>query len=129
MLKEDKENGLVVFDAQISSVRTLRDKSASITLHLQEIPKGRGGTLMDLNQEHVAVMIKPFAESFSLEEAKEVVEFEPGKYDIDTQKSPSKRLRNVIWKRWEVNGKEGDWELFYMKIMENLISDQKEYLI
>lgn len=127
MLRED--SGYVLLDAQIIGVRTLKDKSASITLHLQEIPKGRGSILMDLNQEHVAVMIKPFSDEFSLEEVNAITEFNPERYDISKDKSPSKRLRNVIWKRWQAEGSNGDAELFYIKIMESLISNQKEFLI
>lgn len=127
MLRED--NGYVLLDAQITSVRTLRDKSASITLHLQEIPKGKGSVLMDLNQEHVAVLIKPFAEEFSMDEVGAIAEFNPERFDISKDKSPSKRLRNTIWKRWQAEGSVGDAELFYIKIMDGLIADQKQFLI
>lgn len=128
MLREDK-SGLVLFDAQVTGVRTLRDKSASITFHLQEIEKGKGSIIMDLNQEHIAAMIKPFTGEFSMEEVKEIVDFNPERFDISKDKSPSKRLRNTIWKRWQAEGSKGDPELFYINTMENLISMQKEFLI
>lgn len=129
MLREDEGSGYILLDGQITRISSLKDKSLSITLHSQEIEKGRAGILMDLNQEHVAIMIKPYAKEFSLEEVNEIAEFNPERFDMSKDKSPSKRLRNVIWKRWQAEGCEGDSELYYIKTMEGLINGQKEFLI
>jgi hypothetical protein len=48
--------------------------------------------------------------------------------ESDDLKSPSKRLRAVIYRFWEQIGKEGDFNQFYSKKMEYIINQFKEKL-
>lgn len=43
---------------------------------------------------------------------------------VDT-KSPSTRLRNVMWVYWQQKQIEGDFDLFYTKMMEKIIEQWK----
>lgn len=44
------------------------------------------------------------------------------------EKSPSQRLKAVIYRLWEKNGSKGDSESFYRSTMEKLIESLKERL-
>lgn len=43
-------------------------------------------------------------------------------------KTPSQRLRAVIWRIWEANGSKGDFEGYYRRSMEALIEKLKQRL-
>lgn len=44
------------------------------------------------------------------------------------QKTQAQRLRGVIYRLWEQNGKKGDSENYYRSVMESLIEQLKEKL-
>lgn len=44
------------------------------------------------------------------------------------QKTQAQRLRGVIYRLWEMNGKKGDSENYYRSVMEGLIEQLKERL-
>lgn len=44
------------------------------------------------------------------------------------QKTQAQRLRGVIYRLWEQNGKKGDSEAYYRSVMESLIDQLKEKL-
>jgi len=46
----------------------------------------------------------------------------------DDEKTPSKRIRAVIFIRWKQQGKKGDFESYYRQIMESLIDKLKAQL-
>lgn len=46
----------------------------------------------------------------------------------DGEKSPSQRLRAVLYIWWQQNGSKDDFELFYRRWMERTISQVKEKL-
>jgi len=43
-------------------------------------------------------------------------------------KTPSERMRAVIWRIWEANGKKGDFDTYYKSTMEKIIDQLKEKL-
>ena len=55
----------------------------------------------------------------------EVPEVKP---EFKGEKTPSQRLRNVIYVFWEKQGAKGDFETFYKRQMERLINKIKEQL-
>lgn len=44
------------------------------------------------------------------------------------QKTQAQRLRGVIYRLWEMNGRKGDSEAYYRSVMEGLIEQLKERL-
>lgn len=120
-------DGKLFFDAQIVTVKTLRDKAASITLHTCEIPKGKGGRLLDLSQAHVAVMIKEFEDHPYQEEADVLDALQPTRKQKGKKRSYSQRLREVIYIRWQKEGEQGSFDEFYEKRMDELIDEEKLY--
>lgn len=118
--------GKLFFDAQVFAVKTLRDKGASITLHTCEIPKGKGGLLIDLSQAHIGVMIKEFEKEFFEEERAVLDSLIPDKIKSKSR-SYSQRLRDIIYIRWQREGAEGDFTKFYEERMEVLIDEEKLY--
>ena len=46
-----------------------------------------------------------------------------------TNKSPSQRLRSVIYVYWQQKGSKGDFQLFYENIIEDVINKFKDKLI
>ncbi len=120
------KNGKLLFEAVIHSVRSLTDRSLSITLHTQEVPKGQGGLLIDLNQQFVAVMIKPHDEGLDQEDWDDLEDFNPDKFDISKDKSPSKLLRNTLFIRWKLAGKPGgDFDFWYVSRINRYIEHEK----
>ena len=50
------------------------------------------------------------------------------KAELDEGKSPSKRLRSVLFILWKQRGKQGDFETYYRAQIERLIDQIKEKL-
>lgn len=47
---------------------------------------------------------------------------------MTNQKTQAQRLRGVVYRLWEMNGKKGDSESYYKSVMEGLIDQLKERL-
>src|ERR1043165_342681 len=52
----------------------------------------------------------------------------PSLTDEDGGKSPAQRLRAVLYRCWEQEGKEGDYEIYYRTMMGKIIDHLKEKL-
>lgn len=61
-------------------------------------------------------------------DALDVVALPPVQWEEEGNKSPSQRMRAVIWRLWEKNGKQGEFDEYYKSKMNKLIEVLKEKL-
>lgn len=112
-----------ILAAQIDSIRTLKDKSLKITLESQELTAEVKAELMSYEG-----LIKVLISDSNI--VKEVItEVDNLELETGENKSPSQRLRNVLYRVWEQNQSGyDDFNLFYRNRMEKIINQLKERL-
>lgn len=108
----------LVFAATFDSFRTLKDKSAKITLDTQELDGKAAGDLYSMNGKFLKVLMTD-ANVITHPEAESVENFT---IEEDNGKSPSVRLRAVLYRNYEKD-KKGytTFEDYYRSQMEKLI--------
>lgn len=105
----------------LSRVASRKDRSYSITFESRELGEDASMLFKYLNDEGYLL----FSPNDDLSEADVPAE----KADAMTgQKTQAQRLRGVIFRLWEQNGRKGNSEDYYRSIMENLIDQLKEKL-
>lgn len=118
---EDKKP--VQFSAQIDTVRTLKDGGLKITIETQELPADEKAILFDFANKQIWALFKELPPRI---EEIEVVEPDT---EFKTDKTPSQRLRSVLFRYYEQNySTKKTFEEFYREIMEKLINQYKEKL-
>jgi hypothetical protein len=103
-----------------NGIKTMADKSVRLFVDTQEVGPEEMVKLFQLKGK-----FGMFAFSEKDIEKLEVPDDLP---EFPDEKSPSKRLKAVIWKVWESKGKQGDSEAFYRSQMERIIDKYKEKL-
>jgi hypothetical protein len=99
---------LELSNVQIGKVTTLRDRTIKAELLFQEIPTEQKAALFDLSWKEELNTLKL-----------DVIEEDNGK-------SPSVRMRGVLFRMWENTAREKTFEEFYRSNMEKLINILKE---
>lgn len=113
--------------ATIDGMRTLKDRSLKITIVTQELNPESSSKLLSLQNSLCDVLINDKdlteGEIEMLQNSKWQLE------DVPNFKSPSQRLRAVLFRMWEQdkNGYD-DFNLFYINRMEQLIEHFKTKL-
>ena len=106
----------------VEGLSTRMDKSVKIVLSTQELTGEAAASLFGIrNQECFCAFFPSEVKLSDIEVPKEEPEF-PG------QKSPSHRLRNVLYRVWEQQGKQGDFETWRTGEMERIIEHYKSKL-
>ena len=113
----------ISFAVLLDQVKSMKDRSLKITfVTSRELAPEQGSILLALaNQEGYA-----YFSSSALQESQLVVpDVVP---EFPTDKSPSVRLRNSLWRLWEQQGKQGEFDSWYKHRMELIIEQIKEKL-
>ena len=112
----------LIIPAQLNRLNTLKDGTISIVFETQEMTPENIGQLYGLRMKLCYVAIKP--ETFSPKEKDILSDLEADVHDQN--KTPSKRLRNVLFRTWEKRP-EGytDFNLYYLAKMEKIINVMK----
>lgn len=112
---------LTKFSAIIDGISTKKDGTMSLKLGTQDMETIDAPALVKMANKFVYVAISelPIAPD-SLDIPENLVE--------PNDKSPSQRLRSVLFKYWEQQGKKGDFDAYYKSNMEKFISAVKEKL-
>ena len=105
--------------AIISKLMTMADKGIRISVDTQELTPEEGSKLFSLKDKYGHFV---FIEGEVLPENVEVPEFVQ---DFKNEKSPSQRLRSVLYRLWEQSGKPNTSEQFYREQMEKIIEHYK----
>jgi|TARA_R100001530_G_scaffold10633_1_gene10473 hypothetical protein len=110
----------ITFESAIKKISTRVDGTLDIVLNSQELPTSQMAQLFSLKMKHCGVAICPHGE--------EVKPFEPATMPTK-DKSPSQRLRAVLYVTWEQD-KQGydDFDQWYLMKMEQIINHYKDKL-
>lgn len=115
----------ILIDGTLEGFRSRRDKSVAVTIGLNELDNNRFTQLAMMNQEYVKVYISK--ENIDQETKTMIDEIV---LEEDEKKTPSQRLRAVIYRIWEGahNSKKTKkvFTEFYRDFMEKTIMDLKE---
>lgn len=107
--------------AIIQSIRTLADKTLRLTIDCQELPPEDSGKVMGLLQQYGWFVFSP-SEIKEIDLPQEIPEFK-------NEKTPSQRLRAVLYRLWEQDKKGMDFEVFYKTRIERIIQQIKDKLL
>lgn len=105
--------------AVIAGIRSKLDKSLGLTLHTPELSSKERALFMDLQGINVDLTITP------IDDNPEGVETINKELESKTQ---SQRIRACLYRYWEQQGKEGDFETFYKQKTEKIIESIKDKL-
>lgn len=107
--------------ATLEGVRALKEGGLSLSFHSQELSKEEMVSVMQFYQSFGYLLFSP--EQLGEEDIPKE------KLSPDEEKSPSKRLRSILFILWKQQGGEGDFEAFYRKKMEAIIEQLKGRLV
>ena len=96
----------------LSSISHTRDRGIRLGFTTQELNKDERAVIEDQFQQYGNLLFSPNEIDYS-DIPKEQAE--------DKSKTPSKRLRNVLYVLWKQTSKEKDFELYYRIRMEKII--------
>lgn len=105
--------------AILTSAGSTADGGMRLTFHTNELPVGKKVQAMEMHNSFGNLLFRE--NEFRADEVpKEDVE--------DPKKTPSKRLRAVLFLHWKQLGHPGDLEAFYWARMEEIITREKTKL-
>jgi hypothetical protein len=112
---------MIITGAIVERIATRKDKTAAITIGTQELNPKLASDLFGLMQTYCYVGFK--SESFT---TKEIDEIEKIKTDIPNLKTPSQRLRAVLFLNFQTDPKGYEtFDSYYMAKMEQIIEHFK----
>ncbi len=112
----------VIFEGGVNKVSTLSDGSLSINIHTQELPDDTMMRIFNLRKKPGMVMIS--SEGISEEDIKLVEEY-TSEFEVGKGKTPSQRLRSVLYVVWEQGDQKYDFPIWYETQMERIINKYK----
>ena len=107
--------------AIMDGVKTLKDRTIKITFQTQEMSPEDAADCMRLNQSFGWLIFAP-------ENAGQVTIPDEPPPEFKNTKTPSARMRAVLFVYWQQLGGEGGFETFYREKMEMMINWVKEKL-
>ena len=111
----------LILDGGIEGIQTRADGSIKITLGTQELEPETAAKLFYFNRKYSKILISD--NNITEPEGELMDEFKlPGK----ATKSKSQRLRGVLYRVWESQGSKGEFNDYYDKVMEKIISHFKD---
>jgi len=115
---------MIIIPTIIESIATRKDNTISIRLACNELAPSDVGVIMSMHNKYAYAAIKP--ENFTKTELDLIQNL---KVDESIGKSPSQRLRGVMFRNWE-NENEGykDFEGYYINKMDQIITHLKNKL-
>ena len=113
-----------IFEEGVAKVSTLADGSISLTIHTQELPEETMMRLFQLRKKPGMILIS--SDNISKEEVIEVEKFTMD-YEIGA-KTPSQRLRAVLYRVWEQTAQNFDFPIWYESQLERIINKYKSTL-
>lgn len=117
---------MIVINAVLESFRSLKDKTIKLSFETQE-PTAEQIQSIALNSQKFGYLV------FSGQRLtpEQLDEIERTKNDLyDSTKTPSKRLRNVLFVWWQQNNKGYEkFDDYYLYHMEQIINNVKDKLI
>lgn len=117
---------MIVINAILESFRSLKDKTIKISFETQE-PTAEQMQEIAMNNQKYGYLV--FSGNQLSDE--QLLEIEKSKNDLyDSSKTPSKRLRNVLYIWWQKDNKGyKEFNDYYLYQMERIINNVKDKLI
>tara|TARA_R100000329_G_scaffold10892_1_gene12113 strand:- start:1030 stop:1395 length:366 start_codon:yes stop_codon:yes gene_type:complete len=115
----------VIFEGGVAKVSTLADGSLSINIHTQELQDEVMMKLFNLRKKPGMVLIS--SDSIGQKEV-DLVEEYTSDFDIGKGKTPSQRLRSVLYVVWEQGDQKYDFPIWYESQMDRIINKYKSIL-
>lgn len=109
------------FPGVVQSVRTLQDGTIKLDIHTPELVPDEMAHLFGLIRKSGWLLISP-----NRIEEKDIPDVDAPTEAGD--KTPSQRLRAVLFVLWEQQRAKGDFDGFYRRAMEHMINQVKEKL-
>jgi hypothetical protein len=108
---------MIIIPSLLESISTLKDGTIKLVFETQELKPSDVGILFSYRKGLGFLAFKP--ETFDEDQAKLIEELKVE--DFDSNKSPSKRMRNILFKLWQED-KRGydDFNLYYQYRMNEL---------
>jgi hypothetical protein len=120
--------GIALDNCEVGTVSSMKDGSVKFTVYSAELRPSERGVVMEFHGKACAVVIKPHDTA-----PEEIVKVDTER----TVKTPSSRLRAVLFVFWQQQNPTDEWgrraahgtfEEFYAKRIEELINGVKEQL-
>lgn len=116
---------MIMISGQIETLTTRKDKTIKITIGTQEMNPNEFADIFRLNQQFCYIGIKP--EPFTKDESATIDSL---KTEFDEVKSPSQRLRSILYKNYEQeNLGYKDFNSYYVGQMEILCNHFKSKIL
>lgn len=104
----------------IESISTLKDGSVKFSVSTQEMDGTACAKVFDLRNKFVKILLTDDEiRQMDAESLEKLNLIAPNK------KTPSQRLRAVMYRCWEQKGETGDFEQYYLSQMESVIDSYK----
>jgi hypothetical protein len=115
---------MILIAGQIESLATRKDKTIRLTIGTQELSPAEAAEVFQLNQQFCYIGLKP--ERFTSNETDTIESFQT---NYDSIKSPSQRLRAILYRNFE-NNDEGykDFNLYYIAKIDKICEHYKSKL-
>ena len=115
---------MILLPAQVESITTRKDKSVKITIGTQELTPADAAKIFYLNQQFCYLAIKP--EPFTREE---IGSIDSLKTDLNTAKTPSQRLRGILYLNYQQDNKGyKDFTTYYSSELDKICEHYKTKL-
>jgi len=115
---------MILLPSQVEGISSRKDKTIKLTLGTQELSPNQAAELFNLNQQFCYVAIKP--EPFTREESESIDSL---KADLDNSKTPSQRLRGILYLNYQQDSKGyKDFTTYYIAEVERICEHYKNKL-
>ena len=101
----------------LEGLTSKKDRSLSLRFSTPELSSTEKATLMDLQGQVLESLLQPSDEEFP--------DIQEVKNEVD-RKTPSARLRGILWVLWDKRGRQGDFNSWYTQNMEKFIQKIKD---
>ena len=114
---------ILSFEAQVRKATTQVDGGLKLEIITQELSPQNCTDLFSLKGKHGWIAFKETAITLD-----DLVDLPEETKEFKNDKTPSQRLRAVLYKKWETTKREKTFNDFYSNYMERLIAKLKETL-
>ena len=111
-------------EATVTGLRSLKDGTLSVTLQTQELKAEQAGAMFSFTNKFIKfVLTDENVSDLQIKELSEKVVTSG-----NTKKTKGQRLRAVVYRTWEQDGGDLDFDTYYDRTMEKIIDLMKQRL-
>jgi len=115
---------LITIAGQIEAISSRKDKTIKLTIGTQELSPNQAAPIFTLTQQFCYLGLKQ--ETFTKEDSDLIDNL---KTDLETQKTPSQRLRGILYLNYQQDNKGyKDFSTYYQSEMEKICEHYKNKL-